>query len=699
MKVTIKSTQLKTVWAILSKWLVPLIEVDPTKKVQLLKWAAFFVGQVDDMISNNGVKFTANYFKTVRAATLNYIAGTPIYSVESSVKLNKRGLPSVLGPIIDSIDTMQRKELQYLLTLLRVGKLLTIPPEPNLSSITDPYKGAEPHKVFQQKDLSSFFRSLGIARGGLDFRWTRYHLSTKTAPNRDLALNASIAELCGLIPFEEGCQTQSRLFSAIRTLGGKALGNNMSMLRQILGPSLPSEKDTPLRRLTYISDKEAKTRVVAIFDYWSQTALLPLHNALLGILKKMKTDCTFDQDRFTRLKLSPPYICFDLKDATDRFPISFQKEVLSYAIGKERAEAWADILIQEPFVTPEGDQVKYNTGQPMGAYSSWATFALCHHFVVYIAAKRAKKKARFTAYAILGDDIVICDYDVARHYKEIMDELQVIISNLKSFESNEFFEMASRHFLNGEEITGFPLSGLITGSKDIPNIIESIRNVEHHGWDHLIGELGPDQILSLIRIISKAPVYNRTKETIGRLRAFPVKEIWNGILTRPERALQYSTPISCFSNQIVPLVRDAMIIEVINNFESDIEKITDLHTEWAFKTTPMVKEIFSRDQGSGDRPFMPRLVPFMAVWFDLKREVREKINAGLQYLDEPELGLDWAKDYVTLSNMPDIIRCLKERRSAIITSSQSYLILKALKRVERDRPQEMLQGFTPPGGE
>jgi len=53
-----------------------------------------------------------------------------------------------------------------------------------------------------------------------------------------------------------------------------------------------------IRKLTYFSDKEGKTRVIGILDYFSQAILKPLHTYLFRVLKKIPQDCTFDQSSF-----------------------------------------------------------------------------------------------------------------------------------------------------------------------------------------------------------------------------------------------------------------------------------------------------------------------------------------------------------------------------------------------------------------
>jgi hypothetical protein len=49
----------------------------------------------------------------------------------------------------------------------------------------------------------------------------------------------------------------------------------------------------------------------------------------------------------------------------------FQIKVLELTQGIEYATSWKNIMVDAPFVTPDGSGIiKYNTGQPMGAKSS-----------------------------------------------------------------------------------------------------------------------------------------------------------------------------------------------------------------------------------------------------------------------------------------------------------------------------------------
>jgi hypothetical protein len=68
--------------------------------------------------------------------------------------------------------------------------------------------------------------------------------------------------------------------------------------------------------------------------------LEPLHHALYDILRRLPSDCTFNQNKFIELlREKPIYYSIDLTAATDRMPITFQKKVLSFIIGEAKSNA------------------------------------------------------------------------------------------------------------------------------------------------------------------------------------------------------------------------------------------------------------------------------------------------------------------------------------------------------------------------
>jgi len=124
------------------------------------------------------------------------------------------------------------------------------------------------------------------------------------------------------------------------------------------------------RKLTAFSDKEGKTRVIAILDFFSQSVLKPLHLYLFNFLRKINQDCTFDQNSFKdKSKDWDIYYSVDLKSATDRFPINLISQVLKGRLPESYVNAWEDIMVGYDFHTKDST-VRYAVGNPMGAYSS-----------------------------------------------------------------------------------------------------------------------------------------------------------------------------------------------------------------------------------------------------------------------------------------------------------------------------------------
>ena len=64
--------------------------------------------------------------------------------------------------------------------------------------------------------------------------------------------------------------------------------------------------------------------------------------------------------------------------------------------------------------------VAFGTGQPLGFYSSWTLFTLAHHNTVWLSTELVDPGSGFTAYAILGYDIVIGDSEVAAMYQKVL---------------------------------------------------------------------------------------------------------------------------------------------------------------------------------------------------------------------------------------------------------------------------------------
>jgi hypothetical protein len=245
-----------------------------------------------------------------------------------------------------------------------------------------------------------------------------------------------------------------------------------------------------------VREEPGKLRLFAMVDIFTQWVLSPLHLALFDILKRIPQDGTFNQTKPVeeliercKSKGQRQVYSYDLSAATDRLPLVLQVDLLAEFAGRAYAECWSAVLCDRFFRLPDlfvktfgrkaGISVKYAVGQPMGALSSWAMLAITHHAIVQFAAKRAGWRGWFGDYAVLGDDVVIANGDVAKEYVSFMKEIGVDIGFHKSIvSSNLSLEFAKRFYHEGVEVTPFPLVGIAVGWLGVAFVPEVIRACE-----------------------------------------------------------------------------------------------------------------------------------------------------------------------------------------------------------------------------
>jgi len=119
----------------------------------------------------------------------------------------------------------------------------------------------------------------------------------------------------------------------LKVVGGSTFSEKVDNLleglqAQLFRGVLPNESGL-YRKLARVDDKEMKTRVIAILDYFSQSVLKPFHEYLFKVLRKIPQDRTFSQrDFYESISKSKVFYSIDLTAATDRFPIDLICTVL-----------------------------------------------------------------------------------------------------------------------------------------------------------------------------------------------------------------------------------------------------------------------------------------------------------------------------------------------------------------------------------
>jgi hypothetical protein len=162
--------------------------------------------------------------------------------------------------------------------------------------------------------------------------------------------------------------------------------------------------------------------------------------------------------------------------------------MLTPIIGAPLTKLWSELLVDRDFLKPkelrEGETwpnrlsaivslgfpkgflaplrcdefVRYTTGQPMGALSSWSSMALVHHLLVQYAGHICGHRDEwYMSYLVLGDDVVIADGNVAYAYQAILASFGIKVGLAKSYISQTgMFNFANQSYVRDNNIS--PLS-------------------------------------------------------------------------------------------------------------------------------------------------------------------------------------------------------------------------------------------------
>lgn len=416
-----------------------------------------------------------------------------------------------------------------------------------------------------------------------------------------------------------------------------------------------------LGKLGFKLEPAGKVRVFAMVDCWTQWLLCPIHDWIFKILRSWETDGTFDQlapiHRLIKLCPKGKFWCYDLSAATDRLPITLQKHLLNLLFGKERliGSLWADVLVGRDYLLPKLPfgvkkqdipvSVRYAVGQPMGALSSWAMLALTHHMVVAWAAKRAGFPwGSFNLYAVLGDDVVIADANVAREYLSLMDELGVKVGIHKSLISRKgVLEFAKRYFVQGQDCSPVPFKELVASILDFESNTELVRKyslsisqlTSFGGWGYKVkGGINrpiPKQPRKLANISlwyyspwGFKPYtlvrWLKLKNILG-LAGPQAPRWWNGI---PPKGYRLATP----ADDVLSRFASTKLVELADRLIERMTFVKDESEEWFEALMSLV----AKQSWLSDTGFNPLYVIQNHIWgssFDFKlMDIRKAIDVA-----------------------------------------------------------------------
>jgi len=139
---------------------------------------------------------------------------------------------------------------------------------------------------------------------------------------------------------------------------------------------------------------------------------------------------------------------------------------------------------------------------------------------VHISAQRIGMSVKDLKYRILGDDIVIMDRQLASSYLDVMTELGVNISPVKTHQGENLFEFAKRFGYKGSEITQFPITSIVEHLTVYSLVAQGLESARERGFLPLyIQSNSPDFWNDLVKITH--PRKNRLQiYLINKMRQF-----------------------------------------------------------------------------------------------------------------------------------------------------------------------------------
>lgn len=242
----------------------------------------------------------------------------------------------------------------------------------------------------------------------------------------------------------------------------------------------------PQARLASVVEGGGKRRLFIIGNDVRQRLLKPFHDWAMKVLRSIPQDGTYEQDKpLKSLRGSRDVYSFDLKSATDRWPIGFIVETMRGFFGDQLTESLVEAalglgIFTTGSVTKKPQTLEFLCGQPLGYYASWPLFSLSHHFAIWMAADRVYPGVRFKAYAVLGDDVVIADSRVAEEYSCMVARMGVKISLPKSLVSHTgALEFAKRFWVKsvGKDLSPVSMRALL-GCRTVFGLCE-IKDAYH----------------------------------------------------------------------------------------------------------------------------------------------------------------------------------------------------------------------------
>lgn len=408
---------------------------------------------------NSGISWTIKRLKSLKVDLYRRRAGLPPLTW---VRKNRRGdLAGVLGGLFRWADKSERNFRKVVQTLMSYSMFVHgSPTKEQLEKFQNALSSPPPQRWGQ---LDTFAKSIEKSYGGLtvdresEVSLLLYRGSpSKRKPTLGMRSTSQDSNILGdaevLITSGWGqdlTDVYSELYAPVfKGLLLKPISSPFSFVRkedidpsQILGG-----------KIGFIQEPGGKLRSVASPYLAHQLALQHFGKAVYGFSRLLPWDCTHDQSKPVHLLQAnllegKTVHSVDLSSATDFFPLEVQSKCMRSLFGNILDIDLFETISRSNWISPIG-AVRWNRGQPLGLFPSFAVFTVTHGMLLwYLNGCRWNKE-----FFVLGDDVVILNDDLHRSYLSTLEDWGCPYSPEKSLSSSRICEFAGK-VITSESVT------------------------------------------------------------------------------------------------------------------------------------------------------------------------------------------------------------------------------------------------------
>jgi len=369
---------------------------------------------IKHLYQSKGPEYILRYLKATHESLEYLVLGLDGKLEHEKVSIGKddSGWPKWLGLGLKRRCLVDKDpvHIRYVLTLCSTRRLIVVPTFTYLKSITEAPSAKEdvietiPQSV--EKDLLRFSKFVNRLPeiGSQQATNEESVVTTHPTPALEVSLKAGPNGISFFtFPWDRAAIQSHNLVEALEDfLNVFYSGDIDDWVERKLEPYtelVDSNRQLNVGKVSHTFEGgKLKGRIFAIVDSLTQSVLAPFHRGLMSMLRTIPEDCTFDHAKVSataRKKYSEGHTFYgyaDLSNASDAIDKRLYVRIGNLWL-QGLGDSWVH-LFDRDFIVPESvkafwdttkkqkTHVRYNTGQPMGALSSWPFMAMVHHTIV-----------------------------------------------------------------------------------------------------------------------------------------------------------------------------------------------------------------------------------------------------------------------------------------------------------------------------